>query len=812
MPETISPGQLEDNAPNTEQKNAQGTTTPSPEATSPKPAVNEANKIAEKNQHSYEAVVEEVKSLNIEIDNLSKQKETAINPIEKQKLWDRIHLLEQSKNSWIQKLPRYNSSATPSPETNPANPVINEANKIAENARDTAKASNTATNEPEANKASLSTQQENDRIAAAFVGQKTVEQPPSNLSPTEQALTKSPGPEPIPTDANKPTDQTEKTPEEVEAQMEEQFKNTANEARMKTQIEGTKNLLNWERSNKNAAEKAKVATPTPEATPQTQESWANKDPYQKALEKLSLEYISGNNDAKKYFDAHYSGVAASGYLLDKQGRETNFLPSQITGKAGKGLEEQAKILLVEQSSSKSADPRPINTPSEEAIKPATDTAQTKETVLNDTTEKTATGPEPAPAIPDNKTAEATETPQPTEQTPNERFDTLKQELATTMAEKGVAVVMYRQGNEIRADYTDKNGKAIGLETIRTLFGADIPKVAELVGKTEALAYTNPELFDVRETASERTARLENATIDRLGSSMRAKADQLKPKGLWSTAQQWFNRGKEWVTNIGSSFQTKLDALQRQRSERGTATNFQRFAKNFNLLTPSILRTDRAISNLNREIDQKSQEFIEASDIASGLSEEIRRLKIMEQRLGRMKEIRGLEKRRSNFQKQMNMLRGQLTKLSNNFIAIDQELKQQQALEKQNLEEQLRTKNPERPAYYSQEKEMTDTLAKRAHVGPEISEPAYDNAPDDRTTRPNPSQPPAQTREPYYSQEKEMTDTLSTTTDFDQSQADESAAAVDTSAPAPSIPLGPPAAPDSTPPATSSPEAQTGEAA
>lgn len=372
-----------------------------------------------------------------------------------------------------------------------------------------------------------------------------------------------------------------------------------------------------------------------------------------------------------------------------------------------------------------------------------------------------------------------------------QFNELQADLIATLGEQGVSVAMYRQGNEVRADYTDKNGKRIGLETIRSLFGDKMSEVATTVGKLEAFAYTNPELFALRETPAERTSRQSSELVDRLGKRLIDSANKLKPRGLWSQAKQWFSRGKERAAGISAAFQAKLSEIQRGRSEQRAAINFQRFAKNFNLLTPDMIRADRAMVALSQEIDAKSQKYIEAADIASGLGEEIRRLQIMEARLGRMKEIRSLQKRRENFQRQMNMLNGQLNKLKTSYTAVDQELKQQQALEAEGLEAQLRAKTPEKPAYYSQEQEMDETLAKNTYVGPELSEPAYDNAPEDRTAKLG-----------------------KTTTDFDRAKADEAVGTVDTSTVARTIPLGPPpAAPDTAPPvADSAPEAGPGQQA
>jgi hypothetical protein len=387
------------------------------------------------------------------------------------------------------------------------------------------------------------------------------------------------------------------------------------------------------------------------------------------------------------------------------------------------------------------------------------------------------------------------------QTPQEEFNSLQQNLIGTLDEKGISVAMYRTGNEISADYTDKNGKPIGLETIRRLFGKDMPKVAELVGNMERLAYTNRELFATRETTSERTARLASDALDRQGAQLVAKAPELKSKGLWAQAMQWLTRGKEKTTGIISSFQTRVSEIQQQRSERRVTTNFQRFAKNFNLMTPDMIRTDQTMIGLTREIDTKSQECIRAADITSGLKESIRRLKVMEARLGRMKEVRELEKRRDTYQEQMNMLKGQLNKLRDSYIAVDKKLVQDQTLEKQSLEDQLRAKNPERPAYYSQEQEIDDTPKKQPYYSQEKEM-------DDVIAA---AKTPAAEKQPYYSQEQEMTDTAArerSETDFDKAQTDEAAPTVDTSVPTRTIPLGPPATP--TPPTT--PETQTGEAA
>ncbi|MFH1367296.1 MAG: hypothetical protein ABIH38_04935 [Patescibacteria group bacterium] len=53
--------------------------------------------------------------------------------------------------------------------------------------------------------------------------------------------------------------------------------------------------------------------------------------YNKVLEEESLQYLKWHN--KEWFDKNYNGtVSEKGYLLDKNGEETNFLPSQcITG-------------------------------------------------------------------------------------------------------------------------------------------------------------------------------------------------------------------------------------------------------------------------------------------------------------------------------------------------------------------------------------------------------------------------------------------------------------------------------------------------
>jgi hypothetical protein len=48
--------------------------------------------------------------------------------------------------------------------------------------------------------------------------------------------------------------------------------------------------------------------------------------YRKFIEEKSFEYLK-NQDAR-YYNEHFSGIAPSGYLLDKQGQETVFLPSQ----------------------------------------------------------------------------------------------------------------------------------------------------------------------------------------------------------------------------------------------------------------------------------------------------------------------------------------------------------------------------------------------------------------------------------------------------------------------------------------------------
>ncbi len=71
------------------------------------------------------------------------------------------------------------------------------------------------------------------------------------------------------------------------------------------------------------------------------------DPRYKALvEEISLRYLRTQDAA--WFNSMYSGIASSGYLLDRQGNETNFLPSQnITAGWGE-VKTQAKAAFEQQ--------------------------------------------------------------------------------------------------------------------------------------------------------------------------------------------------------------------------------------------------------------------------------------------------------------------------------------------------------------------------------------------------------------------------------------------------------------------------------
>jgi hypothetical protein len=63
--------------------------------------------------------------------------------------------------------------------------------------------------------------------------------------------------------------------------------------------------------------------------------------FNKLLEEVALNYLK-TKDAD-YFYENYSGVAPSGYLIDRQGKETNSLPSQnLGGPAFAEVEAQAK--------------------------------------------------------------------------------------------------------------------------------------------------------------------------------------------------------------------------------------------------------------------------------------------------------------------------------------------------------------------------------------------------------------------------------------------------------------------------------------
>lgn len=64
-----------------------------------------------------------------------------------------------------------------------------------------------------------------------------------------------------------------------------------------------------------------------EFAPSPDKQLNSDDRFKKILERHALIWLEDND--KEYFERHYSGVAESGYLLDKDGKETNFLPSQV---------------------------------------------------------------------------------------------------------------------------------------------------------------------------------------------------------------------------------------------------------------------------------------------------------------------------------------------------------------------------------------------------------------------------------------------------------------------------------------------------
>lgn len=81
------------------------------------------------------------------------------------------------------------------------------------------------------------------------------------------------------------------------------------------------------------------AKEAPQAPPA--EASITQDPrYQKIVEELSLKFLKSKDTA--FFNSNFSGVAPSGYLLDRNGNETPFLPSQNIGVHWPQIEAQAK--------------------------------------------------------------------------------------------------------------------------------------------------------------------------------------------------------------------------------------------------------------------------------------------------------------------------------------------------------------------------------------------------------------------------------------------------------------------------------------
>ncbi len=79
-----------------------------------------------------------------------------------------------------------------------------------------------------------------------------------------------------------------------------------------------------------------------------------REAYNAALQEASLEYLLAND--AKYFNERYSGkLSPSGYLLDKNGNETNDLPNQLITSGFEKVESAARAKL-------SAADKPITTP------------------------------------------------------------------------------------------------------------------------------------------------------------------------------------------------------------------------------------------------------------------------------------------------------------------------------------------------------------------------------------------------------------------------------------------------------------------
>lgn len=335
----------------------------------------------------------------------------------------------------------------------------------------------------------------------------------------------------------------------------------------------------------------------------------------------------------------------------------------------------------------------------------------------------------------------------------EQFNTLQADLISVLGEQGVSVAMYRQGNEIRADYTDKDGKRIGRETIQALFQENFSMIVGLTKDLEKLALTNPELFAVRETAAERIARSSTEAADRLGKYLIKNASKLKPVGLWAQARSWYNRNKERAAGIATRLQTKIGDVQRQRSERRVAANFQRFAKNFNLMSPEAVRTNQLMVAIGQEISTRTEAYDDAQTELSLLNEKLERLRTMNDWLEQLNLISQLAARRKNLETRVNLLQNQVDKAKKAFAEADQQYKDAEQTRAEGLVAQLeKHRGQHRPAYYSQEQEMDDVLTKAAKTDPTVQRSIRDSAP---------------------------------------------------------IPLGPPATPNNTPP---TPEAQSGEAA
>lgn len=370
------------------------------------------------------------------------------------------------------------------------------------------------------------------------------------------------------------------------------------------------------------------------------------------------------------------------------------------------------------------------------------------------------GEQQPPAVPAERTPEST----PSDSSQSERptiaadsselaqFHELEASLKATLAKEGVSIAMYRQGNEIRADYTDKGGKRIGRETIQALFQENFSTIVGLTKDLEKLALTNPELFAVRETAAERIARSSTEAADRLGKYLIKNASKLKPVGLWAQARSWYNRNKERAAGIATRLQTKIGDVQRQRSERRVAANFQRFAKNFNLMSPEAVRTNQLMVAIGQEISTRTEAYDDAQTEFSLLNEKLERLRTMNDWLEQLNLISQLAARRKNLETRVNLLQNQVEKAKAAFAEADQQYKDAEQTRAEGLVAQLeKHRGQHRPAYYSQEQEMDDVPTKAAKTDPTVQRSIRDSAP---------------------------------------------------------IPLGPPAAPNNTP---TTPEAQSGEA-